>query len=118
MLNYFCREKIAVPTGLPPRGLGSRRVYTLGDVVALRLVRRLSCAGVSIMRLPKAMLRLRAIHPEIMLTSLLGSPVVTDGRDIYIRDGDSLELAPVRDEVARKVSVLRRVATSWAKRAA
>lgn len=133
MLNYLCREKIVVPTGMPPRGHGARRAYTFGDVVALRLVSRLSSAGVSILRLRKAMLRLRALHPEITLTSLPGSHIVTDGRDLYIRqDGEPLEravdgqfafafvveLAPLRDEVAKKVSVLRRASLSGTKRAA
>ncbi|RZJ85444.1 MAG: hypothetical protein EOO64_00720 [Massilia sp.] len=133
MLNYLCREKIVIPTGLPPRGHGARRAYTFGDVVALRLVSRLSLAGVSVLRLRKAMLRLRSLHPEITLTSLPGSHIVTDGRDIYIRqDGDSferamdgqfafafvVELAPLRDEVAKKVTVLRRTSSGGAKRAA
>jgi hypothetical protein len=89
--------------------------YSFGDVVALRLVAKLSSAGVSVLRLRKALAGLRKLHPEITLTSLPASHVVTDGRDLYLRRrGDSLEraldgqfafafvveLAPLRDEVA------------------
>lgn len=115
MLNYLCREQIVVPSVLPSRGHGSPRAYSFGDVVALRLVAKLSAAGVLVLRLKKAMQRLRKLHPEITLTSLPGSHVVTDGRDLYIRrKGETLEraldgqfafafvveLAPIRNEVA------------------
>ena len=132
MLNYLCREKIVVPTGLPRCGHGARRAYTFADVVAMRLVSWLSYVGFSILRLRKGTLRLRALHPEITLASLLGSHIVTDGRDIYIQqDGDSIEramdgqfafalavkLAHLRDEVTKKVSVLCRAGLGGAKRA-
>lgn len=114
MLNYLCREKIVIPTSSGSRGHGVPRKYSFGDVVALRLVARLSAAGVSVLRLRRAMQRLRKLHPQITLTSLPGSHVVTDGRDIYIkRERESLEraldgqfafafvieLAPLRKEV-------------------
>jgi len=127
MLNYLCREKIVVPTKMPSRGHGAARGYSFGDVVALRLVTRLSAAGVSVLRLRKAMLRLRKLHPEITLTSLPGSHIVTDGRDMYIkRDGESLEramdgqfafafvveLAPLRDEVAQNLHATETMSAS------
>ncbi len=40
------------------------------------------------------MQRLRKIHPQITLTSLPGSHVLTDGQDLYLRrDGESIERA-------------------------
>lgn len=115
MLNYLCRSKLVIPTAKPSRGHGVRRAYSFGDVVALRLVAKLSAAGVSVLRLRKAMAGLRKLHPEITLTSLPASHIVTDAHDLYLRRcGESLEraldgqfafafvveLAPLRDEVA------------------
>jgi DNA-binding transcriptional MerR regulator len=115
MLNYLCRSKLVVPTPGPSQGHGIKRAYSFGDVVALRLVAKLSAAGVSVLRLRKALVGLRKLHPEITLTSLPASHIVTDGRDLYLRRrGESLEraldgqfafafvveLAPLRDEVA------------------
>lgn len=133
MLNYLCREEIVVPTSSQTRGHGTPRRYSFGDVVALRLVARLSAAGVSVLRLRKAMLRLRKLHPEITLTSLPGSHVVTDGRDLYIRrKGDSLEramdgqfafafvieLAPLRQEVVDGILATTKTVTGRARKAA
>jgi DNA-binding transcriptional MerR regulator len=123
MLNYLCREKLVTPSVLRPRGHGSKRGYSFGDVVALRLIAKLSAAGVSVQRLRKALAGLRKLHPEITLTSLPGSHVVSDGRDIYVRGkGDTLEramdgqyvfafvieLAPLRDEVVAGMLVSER----------
>jgi DNA-binding transcriptional MerR regulator len=123
MLNYLCREKLVIPTVLRPRGHGLKRGYSFGDVVALRLVAKLCAAGISVQRLRKALAGLRKLHPEITLTSLPGSHVVSDGRDIYLRGkGDTLEramdgqyvfafvieLAPLRDEVVAGMLVSER----------
>lgn len=118
MVNYLCREEIVVPSGNQHRGHGSARRYSFGDVVALRLVTRLSAAGVSVLRLRRAMQRLRKIHPEITLTSLPGSHIVTDGHDLHLRrSGESMErvldgqfafafvieLAPLHKELVARV---------------
>jgi DNA-binding transcriptional MerR regulator len=133
MLNYLCREQIVVPSVLPSRGHGSPRAYSFGDVVALRLVAKLSAAGVSVLRLRKAMQRLRKLHPEITLTSLPGSHVVTDGRDLYIKGkGETLEramdgqfafafvveLEPIRNEVADSILKSQKAGTGRARQVA
>jgi hypothetical protein len=56
-------------------------------VVALRLVKRLSMTGVRPMRIKAALQRLRKHHKEITLTSLPAKYVVTDGVDLYLRNG-------------------------------
>ena len=94
MLNYLCREQVVEPTCNCPRGHGKRRHYSFGDVVALRLVAKLSAAGVSVLRLKQSMLRLRKLHPQITLTSLPGTHVVTNGIDLYLhRPGHQVERA-------------------------
>lgn len=126
MLNYLCRSKLVIPTASVARGHGIKRAYSFGDVVAMRLVAKLSAAGVSVLRLRKAFAGLRRFHSEITIKSLPGSHIVTDGRDLYLRRrGDSLErlldgqfafafvveLAPLRDEVAAGMLTTERA--SW-----
>jgi len=94
MVNYLCRSGIAVPTGGVRRGHGRARQYTFGDVVALRLVAKLSTSGVSPLRMKKALQGLRKHHPEITLTSLPAGHVVTNGKDLYLyQEGQPVERA-------------------------
>lgn len=94
MVNYLCRNAVVVPTGGTRRGHGRARQYTFGDVVALKLVAKLSASGVSPLRMKKGLRGLRKHHPEITLTSLPGSHVVTNGTDLYLRqEGQPIERA-------------------------
>lgn len=94
MVNYLCRTGIIEPGCDCVRGHGTPRHYSFGDVVALRLVARLSQSGVSVLRLKKAMHGLRKFHPEITLTSLPASHLVTNGKDFYLhREGQPPERA-------------------------
>src|SRR5476651_2308427 len=88
MLNYLCRNGLVEPSCVCKRGHGSTRHYSFGDVVALRLVARLSASGVSVLRLKSGLQRLREIHPEITLTSVPSKHVATDGVDIFWRQAD------------------------------
>ena len=92
MVNYLCRTKVVVPSLSASRGHGRVRRYSFGDVVALRLVAKLSAAGASVLRLKDAMQRLRSAHPTITLTTLPATHVLTNGLDIYLhRPGDPIE---------------------------
>ena len=95
MVNYLCRTDVVVPSGNEGiRGRGTRRRYSFGDVVALRLVARLSARGVQPLRVARSLKALRRLHPEITLTSLPATHVVTDGEHLYLRrPGDPLERA-------------------------
>jgi DNA-binding transcriptional MerR regulator len=94
MVDYLCRQNIVTPSCSCHRGHGTPRHYSFGDVVALRLVARLSKAGVSSLRLRKGLARLRQYHPSITLSALPASHIVTDGQDIFLRGaGDALERA-------------------------
>lgn len=94
MVNYLCRNGVAVPTAGIKRGHGRARQYTFGDVVALRLVAKLSASGVSPLRMKRALQGLRKHHPEITLTSLPASHIVTNGKDLYLyQEGQPVERA-------------------------
>lgn len=127
MVNYLCRERIVVPSCSCPRGYGVPRHYSFGDVVALRLVAKLSAAGVSSLRLKRGMQRLQKHQANITISSLPASHLVTDGRDIYLRRAnDSLEraidgqfafafvieLEQVRREVVEKMSAVELLAAN------
>jgi DNA-binding transcriptional MerR regulator len=88
MVNYLCRNDVVVPTGGVVRGHGRARQYTFGDVVALKLVAKLSATGVSPLRLKDGLKGLRKHHPEITLTSLPCSHIVTNGAELYLRQED------------------------------
>jgi hypothetical protein len=118
MVNYLCREQIVEPSCDCPRGHGVKRHYSFGDVVALRLIARLSKVGVSPTRLRGAWKGLRKHHPEITLTSLPASHIATDGKHLVLcKPGQAVErlvdgqmafafvvdLAPLQAEVARKL---------------
>lgn len=89
MVNHLCRHGLVEPTSTRKRGHGSARHYLFGDVVALRLVARLSAAGISVLRLKTALQRLRTLHPQITLNSLPKGHLVTDGKDLFLRAADS-----------------------------
>lgn len=95
MLNYLCRSGLVLPSCDCPRGHGIPRHYSFGDVVALRLVARLSNAGISPLRMRKGLEYLRAHQPRITLTSLPATHLVTDGEYVYLRGAsDSLVNRP------------------------
>lgn len=94
MVNYLCRNGVVTPTGRAQRGHGRARQYTFGDLVALRLVAKLSAAGVSPLRMKKGLQGLRKHHPQITLTALPASHVVTNGRELYLyQEGCPVERA-------------------------
>lgn len=126
MVNYLSRQEIVKPSCNCPRGHGRPRHFSFGDVVALSLVSKLSSLGVSPLRLKKGLKGLRRLHPQITLTSLPASHIVTDGRDLYLRRGDEslervldgqfafafvIELAPIQAELAKKLSPTKRKTT-------
>lgn len=119
MLDYLCREKVMIPSGLGRRGRGCPRRYSFGDVVMLRIIARLLRAGVSVKRLKVAFRAFRRCHKDITPASFPAQYLVTDGHRVYMRDRDSLldldgtrqmsflfilELRDVHQEVLRAVA--------------
>lgn len=119
MVDYLCRQEILVPAIRGRRGRGSPRKYSFGDVVMLRVLARLLLAGVSVSRLKVALKSIRKFHQMISETTLPAQYLVTDGRNVYLRDRDTLrdldgtgqtsflfvlELGHVQREVLRAVS--------------
>ncbi len=85
MTDYLCRHKLVVPGVGRKRGRGVQRRYSFGDIVVLRSVAKLLEAGVSVLRLKRALARLRAQHSDITLEGMPASYLVTDGKDVFFR---------------------------------
>ena len=92
-LGYWDDPALARPHGRPAQGSGSRRLYTLLDVVQLKLILRLRQAGLSLQKIRQALLILSDLVDEpAPLTEL---EVVTDGHRILIRRSNEQLLEPL-----------------------
>lgn len=87
-LEFWDRSGVVVPSVLPARGIGSRRIYAVDDLVLLRVAARLRDAGLGIPALQTVMRALRAQG------SLADGPtdrcVVTDGRRVAVVSPEAL----------------------------
>ena len=92
-LGYWDDPTLARPHGRPAQGSGSRRLYTLLDVVQLKLILRLRQAGLSLQKIRQALLSLSDLVDEpAPLTEL---EVITDGHRILIRRSNEQLLDPL-----------------------
>jgi DNA-binding transcriptional MerR regulator len=86
-LDHWTRQGIVVPSVRSASGYGSRRLYSFRDLVAIRVLKRLTDAGVSLQNLRRAVETLRRLgEPDLASTVL-----VTDGHTVYqCRSGDEV----------------------------
>jgi hypothetical protein len=85
MVNYLVRQRIVVPSNGRKRGRGVQRLFSFGDLVVMRAVAKLLMAGVSVVRLRRALASLRDMHAEITRSGMPAAFLVTDGRDVFLR---------------------------------
>lgn len=120
MVNYLCRSNLVVPAIGRRRGRGIERKYSFGDIVILKSVAKLLEAGVSILRLKKALENLRRLHADITQEKMPASFLVTDGKDVYFKqDSGVLELlssGQLSFAFVIEVESLRREAITFAKK--
>ena len=94
MVNYLCWNELVIPRGpfthQSGPGRGRRRDYSFGDLVVLRAIGKLLKHGVSVYRMKRALLSLRARHPEITRESLPAAHLFTDGKDVLFMEADDL----------------------------
>jgi DNA-binding transcriptional MerR regulator len=78
-LHHWARTNFVVPSVQKAKGTGSRRLYSFSDLIALRVVKQLRHAGVSVQALRKvaAYLRKRGFEEPFAEVYL-----VTDGKDV------------------------------------
>ncbi len=112
-LDYWDRTELVQPTVRGASGSGTQRLYSFDDVVALKVVKRLTDTGVSLQKIRKAIDELRARG-----RGLADSTLVSDGVGVYaVEDGEALidllrkgqgvfaiSVAPVIDELRGEVT--------------
>ena len=92
-LAYWDFSSLAHPNGRSAQGRGSRRLYTLLDVLHLKLICRLRQAGLSIQKIRQALVNLSDLaNGPVPLAEL---EVIADGHRISIRRTDEHLLDPV-----------------------
>lgn len=78
-LDYWATKKIVTPSVAGAQGSGSRRLYSFGDIVELRVIKKLLDAGVS---LPKIRRALDFVRRDLQ-RPLKDVTLVSDGRTIH-----------------------------------
>ena len=87
-LHFWDRSGFLSPSVVEAHGTGSRRIYSVRDLVGLRVAAQLRDAGISLQSLRKvvsAMREMRGLEQPLAETYL-----VTNGRDVFERRGDDL----------------------------
>lgn len=77
-IDYWARTGFIMPSILAADGSGSQRRYSFGDLVELRIVRKLLDAGVDLVRVRRALEHLRSQGEQLAALTL-----VSDGKSIY-----------------------------------
>lgn len=94
-LDYWARTSLLQPSLAEARGSGTQRLYSFGDIVQLRVVKRLLDAGMSLKKIRSAM--------DILRDQLNSDQPLTDVT--LLSDGITIYAAHSADEV---VDVFRR----------
>ena len=91
MINYLIRNEIIEPSVPRPRGKGKKRLFTFGDVVRLKLIRKILDQKISVKHLKKAIQTSR----DLKLLSFSDSGIfsgenpvkymVSDGKNLYFK---------------------------------
>lgn len=85
-LTYWDQSALVRPHARAAAGRGSRRLYTVLDVVQLKVIRRLREAGMSLQKIRRAFVFIAALPDEPAPLAELA--VLTDGQRIFVRRSD------------------------------
>jgi DNA-binding transcriptional MerR regulator len=87
-LHYWATSGFLSPSVQQSRGTGTRRLYSFHNLLSLRVARELRAAGLSLQALRRVVKYLRKVKQiEKPMAELF---LVTDGKEVYFRDGDGL----------------------------
>ena len=116
-LDYWARTELVTPSITPATGSGSKRAYSYGDVLEVKVIKSLLDSGLSLARARQAVVCLRdALGSDLASSSL----VLTDAGSVLARsDGELVDLlrggqgvfniVPLGGVVAALSSTLREV---------
>jgi DNA-binding transcriptional MerR regulator/predicted RNase H-like HicB family nuclease len=119
-LDYWDKTGLLRPSIRQARGKGSRRVYSFGDLVELRVIARLMAVGISLATVRKATRYLR-LHFANVVRPLARLALVADGKRVLVKSTNgkylvdasaggqiviSLAVAPIVKDLHAKVTDL------------
>ena len=78
-LDYWARTELVTPSIRDAKGSGTQRLYSFQDLVALRVIKRLLDAGVSLQRVRRAVDYLQEIDEPAS-----GVTLFSDGKGVYL----------------------------------
>ena len=89
-LDYWARTLLVTPSITPASGSGSKRTYSYGDVLEVKVIKSLLTSGLSLARARQAVECLRsALNADLASSSL----VLSDAGSVLARsDGDLVDL--------------------------
>ena len=85
-LDYWARTNLLRPSISDARGSGSQRRYSYGDLVRLKVIKRLLDAGISLAQARRAIDCLRATGEDVATANL----VIDEGRSVLAHSGEEI----------------------------
>ncbi len=86
-LDYWARTGLVTPSITPARGSGTKRTYSYGDLLEVKVIKSLLDAGVSLTRARQAVQCLRdSLGADLASSSL----VLSDAGSVLARDDDAI----------------------------
>ena len=85
-VDYLARMEVVIPSVEAKPGRGRPRLYSFGDLVALRAVKALLNAKVEVANVKSCIATLQRKYGKT-LTNCPADYLFTDGRSVYLRDG-------------------------------
>jgi DNA-binding transcriptional MerR regulator len=86
-LGYWHTSGFLSPSLQQSKGPGTRRLYSFLDLIAIKVTRELRQAGISLQGLRRVVKFLRK-QKQLEDHPLAGAFLVSDGRDVFVQDGD------------------------------
>ena len=106
-LTHWDETDLVFPSGRLAEGSGSRRLYTLRDLIKLKVIVRLRGAGIPLQRVRRAFDVLDQLPDEP--APLAELEILTDGRRIIVVRSDESLLDPVASQYVLKLSLVELV---------
>lgn len=97
-LAHWDATNVVQPHGRVAQGSGSRRMYTVTDVVHLKIVKRLRELGIPLQRIRRAYRTLQNLPDEP--SPLAELEIISDGKRILVRRSDDRLVDPLMRQYA------------------